>query len=292
MLAFLFPGQGSQKKGMGDTLFDEFPSEVTEADKILGYSIKELCIDDPADTLGLTQYTQPALYVVNALSYLKSQQETGQKPDYVAGHSLGEYNALFAAKAFDFETGVKLVQKRGELMSQATGGRMAAVIGLSEKEISKILTDNNLESITIANFNTPSQLVISGPTADIERAQPIFEESNARKYIPLKVSAAFHSPYMNAAKREFAEFLEGFEFSELKIPVISNIHAKPYTQSEIKENLAEQITHSVRWTDSIRYLMGIDEMVFEEIGPGNVLKGLVRTIKREAKPLVVPDGQE
>ncbi|MDR4506563.1 MAG: ACP S-malonyltransferase [Candidatus Scalindua sp.] len=281
MVTFVFPGQGSQKKGMGDTLFDEFRPQTAEADQILGYSIRELCIDDPNDQLGLTQYTQPALYVVNALSYLKCLQETNRKPDFVAGHSLGEYNALFAADAFDFETGVKLVKKRGELMSQATGGGMAAVIGLSEKEVSEILKNNNLEGITIANYNTPSQLVLSGRKADIDRAQPIFESSNARRYIPLQVSAAFHSPYMNEARSEFAEFLEGFEFSELKIPVISNIHALPYEPSALKENLAEQITHSVRWTDSIRYLMAKGEMVFEEIGPGNVLKGLVRNIKRE-----------
>jgi malonyl CoA-acyl carrier protein transacylase len=292
MLTFVFPGQGSQKTGMGDTLFDEFLPEVAEADHILGYSIKELCIDDPNDQLGLTHYTQPALYVVNALSYLKCLIETNQKPDYLAGHSLGEYNALFAAGAFNFGTGIKLVKKRGELMSQATGGGMAAVIGLSEKEISGILKNNKLESITIANYNTPSQLVISGPKADIDSAQSIFEDSNARKYVPLKVSAAFHSPYMNEAKREFAAFLEGFEFSELKTPVISNIHAIPYEQPALKENLAEQITHSVRWTDSIRYLMGMGEMVFEEIGPGNVLKGLIRNIKREAKPIVVTDEHE
>ncbi|GJQ58549.1 MAG: [acyl-carrier-protein] S-malonyltransferase [Candidatus Scalindua sp. AMX11] len=284
MLTFLFPGQGSQKIGMGEALFDEFRPLVAEADQILGYSIQELCMNDQNGQLGLTQYTQPALYVVNALSYLKCLKEAHKKPDFLAGHSLGEYNALFAANAFDFGTGVRLVKKRGELMSLATGGGMAAVIGLSEEEIGEILKNHHLESITIANYNTPSQLVISGLQADIERAKPIFEDSRAKKYIPLQVSAAFHSPYMNAAKREFATFLEGFEFSELKLPVISNIHAMPYKQSALKENLAEQMTHSVRWTDSIRYLMGKGEMVFEEIGPGNVLKGLVRNIKREAQP--------
>ena len=130
MLAYVFPGQGSQVVGMGKDLFDEFKEYVDAADEILGYSIKELCLEDPNGVLGLTQYTQPALYVVNALTYLKEVKTTGVKPDFVAGHSLGEYDALFAAGVFDFATGLKLVQKRGELMSQAKGGGMAAVLGL------------------------------------------------------------------------------------------------------------------------------------------------------------------
>ena len=134
MLAYVFPGQGSQVVGMGKDLFDEFKEYVDAADEILGYSIKELCLEDPNGVLGLTQYTQPALYVVNALTYLKEVKTTGVKPDFVAGHSLGEYDALFAAGVFDFATGLKLVQKRGELMSQAKGGGMAAVLGLKEEE--------------------------------------------------------------------------------------------------------------------------------------------------------------
>lgn len=285
MVSYVFPGQGSQKKGMGEDLFDKYKDLTGAADRLLGYSIKDLCIEDPDKKLDLTQYTQPALYTVNALTYFKKIEETKKKPDYAAGHSLGEYNALLAAGAFDFETGLRLVQKRAELMSRASGGGMAAVIGFTEDKIAAILKDNNLININIANYNSPSQLVISGPRDDIDRAKPVFESAGARLYVPLNVSAAFHSPYMSPAKEEFAEFLENFKFSDILIPVISNVHARPYKQSELKDNLIEQITHSVKWTESIRYLISMGDMEFEEIGPGNVLKGLIRTIRKEARPV-------
>ena len=291
MLAYVFPGQGSQMKGMGEGLFDEYPELTAKADVILGYSIKELCLEDPNNQLTQTQYTQPALYVVNALTYLKKVQDTETKPDYVAGHSLGEYNALFAAGAFDFETGLKLVKKRGELMSQASGGSMAAVLGLTEQKITEVLKENGIENIGIANFNSPSQIVISGLKEDIDRAGPLFEAAGARAYIPLKVSAAFHSRFMQEVKEEFAEFVEGFKFSELPIPVISNVHARPYQNSLIKENLVEQITSSVKWTESVCYLTGKGVTEFEEVGPGNVLKGLLSKIQKEATPLVVEEEE-
>ncbi|MCC5463958.1 ACP S-malonyltransferase [Pelosinus baikalensis] len=293
MITYVFPGQGSQSKGMGGTLFDEFKELTAEADVILGYSIKELCLEDVDLNLSQTQYTQPALYVVNALSYLKRIEETGIKPDFVAGHSLGEYNALFAAGAFDFATGLKLVQKRGELMSHATGSGMAAVIGLNEEQIADVLKQNNLQSIDIANYNSPTQIVISGLKTDIEHAQPIFEGiKDVKMFVTLKTSGAFHSRYMEGAKREFETFINSFEFFQLAIPVISNVHARPYKQSDIKQNIVEQITHPVKWTESIRYLMGLGEMEFKEIGSGKVLTGLVQRIKREAEPLVIKSAEK
>ncbi|AJQ29672.1 ACP S-malonyltransferase [Pelosinus fermentans] len=293
MITYVFPGQGSQSKGMGGTLFDEFKELTAEADVILGYSIKELCLEDVDLNLSQTQYTQPALYVVNALSYLKRIEETGIKPDFVAGHSLGEYNALFAAGAFDFATGLKLVQKRGELMSHATGSGMAAVIGLNEEQIADVLKQNNLQSIDIANYNSPTQIVISGLKTDIEHAQPIFEGiKDVKMFVTLKTSGAFHSRHMEGAKREFETFINSFEFFQLAIPVISNVHARPYKQSDIKQNIVEQITHPVKWTESIRYLMGLGEMEFKEIGSGKVLTGLVQRIKREAKPLVIKSAEK
>ena len=287
---YVFPGQGSQIKGMGGTLFDEFEELTEKADKILGYSIKELCLKDPRRELSQTQYTQPALYVVNALSYYKKLDETGQKPNFVAGHSVGEYNALLASGGIDFEIGLKLVKKRGELMSQSIGGAMAAILGLSEEEVKKILEENDLNGLDIANYNTPSQIVISGLKDDIHKAEPLFQLEGT-KYIPLNTSGAFHSTYMQPAKEEFDKYLREFTYSELMIPVISNVHARPYQQEDIMANLSEQITHSVHWSESIQYLMGQGDMDFEEVGQGDVLTKLIEKIQNEVTPFVIKDEE-
>lgn len=288
MKAYIFPGQGSQTKGMGGTLFDEF-KEVTEtADEILGYSIKQLCIDDPKKQLNQTQFTQPALYVVNALSYYKKLKKISKKPNFVAGHSLGEYNALLASGAFDFKTGLQLVKRRGLLMSQVSGGSMAAILGLTADKVKKILKENNLDGIDIANYNTPSQIVLSGLTDEMKKAEVFFCFEGVR-YFPLNTSGAFHSRYMRQAKEEFERFLSEFAYGELTIPVISNVHARQYKQEEIAENLSDQITHSVYWSESIRYLLGVGEMEFEEIGSGAVLTKLVESITKEATLLATKD---
>ncbi|MBT2288310.1 ACP S-malonyltransferase [Paenibacillus albidus] len=292
MITYVFPGQGAQKKGMGGCLFDEFHELTKQADEVLSYSIRELCLNDPQGNLNQTQFTQPALYTVNALSYLKTIIDTGQKPDFVAGHSLGEYNALFASGAFDFRTGLELVKKRGELMSRATGGGMAAIIGLTEEKIRETLLMNRLDGIDVANLNAPVQIVISGTKADIELAQTVFEKTNGvEMFVPLRTSGAFHSRYMQEAKQEFKEFLAQYHFLDLKIPVISNVQARPYTASAIQENMVEQITQPVKWTESIRYLMGKGHMKFEEIGVGKVLTGLITRIQAEAEPLIVNEEE-
>ncbi|MDX8047238.1 ACP S-malonyltransferase [Gracilibacillus sp. S3-1-1] len=288
MKALIFPGQGSQKKGMGASLFEQFKGKVTLADRILGYSIEELCIEDPQNVLGQTQYTQPALYIINAFHYFNKVDDLGRLPDFVAGHSLGEYNALLAAGAFDFETGLKLVRKRGELMSRISGGGMAAIVGLNAERVEQLFLENYIQNIDIANYNTPSQTVIAGPLEDIARVKPIFEDAGGI-YITLKVSGAFHSRYMNKVKEEFSEYLDDFEFNDLNIPVISNIYAQPYRKNEIKANLIDQVDHPVKWTNSIRYLLGHDNIEIEEVGPGQVLSNLVKGIKKEAKPLIIPD---
>ncbi len=293
MITFIFPGQGSQSKGMGGTLFNEFKELTMQADEILGYSIEELCLEDHNSNLNQTQYTQVAIYTVSALSYLKKISETNKEPDYVAGHSLGEYNALFAAGVFDFVTGLKMVKKRGELMSLASGGGMAAIIGLNEDQVADVLKQNNLLGIDIANLNSPSQIVISGSKSEIEDAKPIFEGSKGVKmFAPLKTSGAFHSRYMDESKKSFETFLMDFKLSAPQIPVISNLHARPYKESDIKRNLIEQITSPVKWTETIRYLMGRGDMEFEEVGAGKVLTGLVKRIKAEAEPLIIEDIEE
>ncbi len=281
MRSFIFPGQGSQKKGMGGSLFDEFNEITKKADSILGYSIKELCLNDPDDKLGKTEYTQPALYVVNALMWLKVMKEKGEKPDFLAGHSLGEYNALLAAGVFDFETGLKLVKERSRLMSGAKGGGMAAIIGMDEKEIKAVLKKYEFSTIKIANYNAPSQIVISGIKKDVEKAKPIFMEEGAQLYIVLNVSGAFHTEYMQNAEKEFSIFLENIEFHKFDIPVISNVTARPYhDEKEVKELLAKQITSSVQWRKSIDFLINSGVRTFEEIGPGKVLTGLIKSIRK------------
>jgi malonyl CoA-acyl carrier protein transacylase len=251
----MFPGQGSQ------------------------YSIKDLCLENPDGMLNRTDYTQPALYIVNVLSFLARVEDENIRPDYVIGHSLGEYDALFAAGAFDFATGLKLVQKRGALMRAATGGGMAAILGMDGEAVAAALAELGADSIDVANFNSPRQTVISGLKADIETFAPQLKEKGAKRVVILPVSGAFHSRYMKPAADEFEAFLAGFSFGILKVPCIANCSAEPYTDEMIASNLVRQIYSSVRWIDSIKGLREKGAEEFIEIGPGNVLSGLARQIQ-------------
>ncbi|WP_330478638.1 ACP S-malonyltransferase [Streptomyces platensis] len=289
MKVYGFPGQGSQAKGMGKDLFDEFPEQTAIADSVLGYSIRELCVEDPRRELKLTQFTQPALYVVSALTWLRKLREDPEPPDYLVGHSLGEYVALFAAGAFDFETGLRLVTRRGELMSRADGGRMAAVLGCDVATVEQALADNGLTGLDIANHNAPAQFVLAGPAAQIDLAKPVFEGLGAH-YVSLNVSAPFHSRYLRDTAAEFGQYLDEFTLRDPAVPVIANVHARPYGAGEVKQLLARQIASPVRWTDTVRYLMGKGEFAFEELGPGAVLRKLVTKIKAEAEPLIVEEA--
>jgi malonyl CoA-acyl carrier protein transacylase len=291
MTAFVFPGQGSQKRGMGQGLFDEvreYSAVEKDVDAILGYSLRKLCLEDPDNRLKETQFTQPCLYAVNALHYYKAASQ-GTRPAYLAGHSLGEYNALLAAGVFDFLTGLRLVKKRGELMSEAKNGGMGAVLGLSSTIIKNAIVEHGLQTLDVANFNTPSQTVISGPVEDIRRAGPVFEKLGARMYVPLQVSAAFHSRYMGPAARAFADYLAPMSFASPRIPVIANVTAQPYPTSNpsesVKSLLTRQIDHSVLWVQSVRLLMSEGVTQFTEMGPGNVLTRSIQEIRQDMDSL-------
>lgn len=276
---FMFPGQGSQSLGMGAELINRYPALVAEADAILGYSLRQLCLEDPDGLLNSTDYTQPALYSVNVMSFLAKVEDENIKPDFVIGHSLGEYNALYAAGAFDFATGLKLVRKRGALMSAATGGGMAAILGMDGDTVAAALAELGADTIDVANFNSARQTVISGLKDDIEKFAPQLKDKGAKRVVMLRVSGAFHSRYMKPAADEFGEFLRDFNFGRLKVPCIANCSAKAYTDDSISLNLVSQMYNSVRWIDTIRELREMGADTFIEVGPGSVLSGLVRQIK-------------
>jgi malonyl CoA-acyl carrier protein transacylase len=281
-IACLFPGQGSQAKGMGAALFDRFTDWTAEADAILGYSIRELCVDDPRGELGLTQFTQPGLFVVNALTYRARQEDGGAAPAFVAGHSLGEYNALVAASVFDFATGLRLVRERGALMGRVRGGGMAAVVGLEPARIEALLQESDAgRRLDVANFNSFDQTVIAGPREDLEAVKSAFEAAGVRAYIVLNVSAPFHSRYMQGAMTEFAGTLAGATFAPPAIPVVSNVTARPYEADRARETIGRQIGHSVRWLDSMLFLMDQGVETFEEVGPGSVLRKLAAQIRKK-----------
>jgi malonyl CoA-acyl carrier protein transacylase len=283
-LTCLFPGQGSQSKGMGAELFDHYPDWTAQADAVLGYSIRELCVDDPREELGRTQFTQPALFVVNALTYRARLDAGHAAPAWVAGHSLGEYNALLAAGVFDFETGLALVKRRGEIMSQVSGGGMAAVIGMEPVAIEALLAASEAgRRLDVANFNSYDQTVIAGPKDDLAIVKPEFEAAGVRAYIPLNVSAPFHSRYMREPQAQFAASLNGVQFQPPAIPIISNVTGRPYEVSRLRDTLADQIGHSVRWLDSMIYLLDQPEPEFEEVGPGSVLSKLLAQIKKRRR---------
>jgi trans-AT polyketide synthase/acyltransferase/oxidoreductase domain-containing protein len=286
-IAYVFPGQGSQRVGMGDGLFDRYPEIEAQANAVLGYSIRELCLKDPLRQLGQTQFTQPALFTVNAMTYRDAVATSGQGGDLLAGHSLGEYNALHAAGVVDFTTGLKLVQKRGEIMSRIKGGGMAAVIGLAADEVTEVLRQSGVTTLDVANENSPLQTVVSGLEQDVRSAAKLFAEMPGCTYIPLMVSGAFHSRYMQAARDEFETFMQQFVFAAPKIPVISNVQARPYVPDQIQAMLSLQLTHPVKWTETIQVMLGAGINEFREVGPGEVLSKLIRVIREQAPAIAI-----
>lgn len=285
MLAMIFPGQGAQKAGMGGELFDlaDYAAIEAQVDALLGYSLRQLCLHDAA-RLADTRYTQPCLYMVNALHGLRAQRE-GAAPDCYAGHSLGEYNALHAAGAFDLLTGLRLVQKRGELMAQARGGAMTAVLGLESGRIAETLLAHGLDAVDIGNYNAPTQTVLSGPPQEIDRATQLFEAAGAT-CVRLAVGGAFHSRLMHDAALDYAQFLDGVEFGRLQRPVISNVTGTFYPAQApaavIASLLVRQIVRPVLWVKCVRSLLDAGADTFLEAGPGNVLTRLVAQIRAAA----------
>ena len=271
--AWIFPGQGSQALGMiGDLAESALGQERLErAEKILGWSVLEKCQGDE-ETLSRTLYTQPCLFVVESI-LADLLQEKGHFPDLVAGHSLGEYSALYAARVFNFETGLNLVQNRSRLMDAAEGGKMAALMKFDRTSLETVV--NQTENVVIANDNSAEQVVISGTP---EAVDLVLGQVKVKRVMPLKVSGAFHSPLMENAAIQFQQILELVNFRSAKVPVISNVNpSQPITDAEeLKSYLIQQMTSSVRWREIILKLLDVGVEKAIEVGPGKVLTGLIK----------------
>ena len=278
--AWVFPGQGSQALGMGIDLLN-LPSakeKFIQAEEILGWSVIDICQSD-IETLSRTLYTQPSLYVIESI-IADILREKGQQPDVVTGHSLGEYIALYVAGVFEWSAGLHLVKRRAELMDSAAGGMMAALMNFDREELEKVISAT--PDVVLANDNSPLQVVISGTP---DAVQTVMLQVKAKRAIPLKVSGAFHSHLMKAAAMEFQEVLDSVIFQSATVPVLSNVDPVPAVEAEtLKQRLSQQMTGSVRWREICLQLVedGIEKVV--EIGPGNVLTGLV---KRTAPSLIL-----
>ena len=292
--ALLFAGQGAQVVGMGRDLADKYPSAralFDQANETLGYDLTQICFDGPEDALTQTENAQPGIFLISwvALELLKEQV-----PDLVfeatAGLSLGEFTALTAAGAMSFEDGLKVVRQRGQFMQEAcdaTEGGMAAVIGLDEATTREVCTSADVE---LANLNCPGQLVISGASAGIEKACELAKEKGAKRALPLTVAGAYHSRLMESASTELELALREVELNLPMVPVISNVTAKPHaTAGEILQRLVEQVTSSVLWETSIRYLVEQGFTRFIELGPGNALTGFMRRIDRDLEVYNISD---
>jgi [acyl-carrier-protein] S-malonyltransferase len=290
--AFLFPGQGSQFAGMGKALADAHPSAraaFEQADQALDFAPSKLCFEGPDEDLKLTHNTQPAMLTVS-IAALAVLRESGFTPDYVAGHSLGEYSAIVAAGGLQFADAVRLVRKRGQYMQEAVPpgvGAMAALLKLPDGNLDGILQEAAQgEVVTSANLNSPDQIVIAGHTAAVNRAVELAKAAGAKRAMLLPVSAPFHCPLMKPAQQRLAADLNAAAFSDLSVPLVNNWQAREVrAAADVRQGLYEQVPNPVRWMDSIRYLAAQGVTRFIEVGPGSVLTGLLRNIDPALKGL-------
>ncbi len=297
-LAFLFPGQGAQSVGMGRALaeaHDEAREAFATADRVLGYSLSAICWDGPAEELRKSVHTQPAL-LAHSVAAWRLVRAAGLEPAYVAGHSLGEYSACVAAGAMSFEDALRVTGRRGELMYQAgleRPGAMAAVLGLAAADVEAACADAASAGIVrAANLNAPGQVVISGEPAAVDAACEAAKARGAKRAIRLEVSGAFHSPLMASAAKGLAEALAGIAIHDARFPVVCNAWARPVQKAdEIRAALQEQLLASVRWEESMQLLLdrGVDGFV--ELGAGKVLRGLLRSLRRDAASWNVEDPE-
>jgi [acyl-carrier-protein] S-malonyltransferase len=296
---FLFPGQGSQRAGMGKSLAERFAparEAFEEADRALGFSLSTLCFEGPEETLQLTENTQPALLAVSVAAF-RVLSDQGLKPDFVAGHSLGEYSALVAAGSLDFADALRLVRKRGQYMQAAVPpgvGAMAALLKLPESKLTSILEEAAQgEVVSAANLNSPDQIVIAGHTGAVGRAVELAKAAGARRAVLLTVSAPFHCSLMAPAQKRLAVDLNGIEFGDLAIPLVNNWQARLIrTGAEAREGLYQQVPNPVRWSESIQTLVSEGGTQFIEVGAGGVLTGLLRNINPELQGAKFGEAQD
>jgi [acyl-carrier-protein] S-malonyltransferase len=293
-IACVFPGQGSQVVGMGRSLYENSPlsKEVfEEADEALQFSISRLCFEGPEEVLRDTINAQPAI-LTTSIACLRAASELGiyLRPVLVAGHSLGEYTALVAANVLEFSDAVRLVRERGRLMQEAgkvKPGGMAAIIGLDEITLEEVCRETGSQ---IANYNCSGQIVISGTKESIARSMDLAKARGAKRVVPLQVSGAFHSILMQPTVEGMAQAISQIDFNQPQVPIVANSTAKPLTNpDEVKEELLRQLCHCVQWQPSIEYMVSTGVLTFIEIGPGQVLSGLIRRINKEVQVLNISD---